>query len=74
MATCERIGTCPLFKAFAMKSSLRVWQTYYCEGDWSRCERLKLVASGQTAAPNLLPNGRLLDVPLDELEPRHMSS
>ncbi len=73
MSACSRVGSCPLFKAFAMKSSLKVWQAYYCEGDWGRCERWKLVAAGKTAPANLLPNGRSLDVPLEQLESRHLS-
>ena len=73
MASCARITTCPLFKAFSMKSSLKVWQAYYCEGDFNRCERWKLVSTGQLPALNLLPNGRTIDIPLEQLEPRHLS-
>ena len=73
MASCARITTCPLFKAFSMKSSLKVWQAYYCEGDFNRCERWKLVSAGQVPALNLLPNGRTIDVPLEHLEPKHLS-
>lgn len=71
MATCARVQGCALFQQFSMKSSLRVWQTYYCEGDFNRCERWRHVAAGQPVAPNLLPNGRLLDVPIDQLAPKH---
>jgi hypothetical protein len=73
MAACARIASCPLFKQFAMKSSLAVWQAYYCEGDWGRCERWKAASTGKVVAANLLPNGRLLEVPLDQLESHHMS-
>lgn len=72
MAVCARIDTCPLFKAFKMKSALNVWQSYYCEGDFNRCERWKLVASGKAVPLNLLPNGRMLEVPLDQLAAEHM--
>ncbi|HUL58125.1 MAG TPA: hypothetical protein VLU43_02555 [Anaeromyxobacteraceae bacterium] len=65
--TCVRVSTCPLFQAFAMRSSLNVWRTSYCEGDFARCERLKLADSGQPVPPNLLPNGRLLELPADQV-------
>jgi hypothetical protein len=70
--SCARISTCPLFKAFSMKSSLRVWQSYYCEGEFNRCERWKRVAAGQPVPANLLPNGRLLEVPVEQLELKDM--
>ncbi len=73
MSACARVSSCPLFKAFAMKSSLKVWQAYYCEGDWGRCERFKLVSAGKQVPVNLLPNGRTLDVPLDQLDSQHMA-
>jgi hypothetical protein len=72
MASCARLDTCPLFKAFSMKSSLKIWQSYYCEGDWGKCERWKLASAGTSVPLNLLPNGRKLDVPLDKLEPKHL--
>ena len=73
MATCSRVETCLLFKQFQMKSALNVWKSYYCEGDFNRCERWKLVAAGKPVPLSLLPNGRTLDVPLEKLEPKHMS-
>jgi hypothetical protein len=65
---CARISGCPLYKSFAMKSSLRVWKTYYCEGDFNRCERLRISSAGTPVPPNMLPNGRMLEVPIDEYE------
>jgi hypothetical protein len=44
-----------------MQAALRVWQSFYCEGHYSRCERYKLVESGVEVPARLLPNGRLLD-------------
>lgn len=66
---CSRVVACPLFKQFSLKSSLKVWQSYYCEGDFTRCERYKLSSGACTVPPNLLPNGKLLDVPIDRLGP-----
>lgn len=70
--SCPRVGSCPLFKQFSLKSSLKVWQQFYCEGDYARCERWKLVAATRPVPLNLLPNGRTLEVPLEHLEPHHM--
>lgn len=72
MASCPRVPTCPLFARFKVKSSLAVWQSFFCEGTYDRCERYKLAAVGHAVAPNLLPNGRLLEVPLEQLEARHL--
>jgi hypothetical protein len=71
---CERITSCALFKQFTMKSSLTVWKTFYCEGDPSRCERFRLVLAKQPVPANLLPNGKLLPVPLEQLEPHHLQA
>ena len=72
MQPCPRVTTCPLFAQFQVRSSLKVWQAFFCEGDYSRCERYRLAVQGHVVAPNLLPNGRWLEVPLDQLEPRHL--
>jgi hypothetical protein len=42
-----------------MKEALRVWQSFYCEAAFSRCERFKLAAAGGEVPEKLLPNGRL---------------
>lgn len=73
MASCLRVSTCPLFAQLKMKSSLRVWKTYYCEGDFDRCARYRLVQAKEPVPLNLLPNGKLLDVPLEQLEPVHFA-
>ncbi len=48
-----------------MKEALRVWESFYCEGVFRRCERYKLVAAGRQVPDRLLPNGRLID-PFEE--------
>lgn len=45
-----------------MREALRVWQSFYCEGAFARCERHKLLAAGSDVPDRLLPNGRLLDL------------
>lgn len=72
MPTCERVASCPLFAQFMVKSSLAVWKTYYCEGTFSRCERWKMAQAGKAIPANLLPNGRMLEVPLEALEAKHL--
>jgi hypothetical protein len=71
--SCPRVTTCPLFKQFSMKSSLKVWQSFYCEGEFDRCERWKLVAANKPVPLGLLPNGKHLNVPYEQLEARHMN-
>jgi hypothetical protein len=53
-----------------MRAALQVWQSFYCEGQWARCERHKLRTSGQQVPARLLPNGRLLDDPAEAREVR----
>ena len=60
--SCPSTPTCPLFPLFTMRSSLAVWRTNYCDAGYQRCERFKLKQASRPVAPNLLPNGRLLDV------------
>ncbi len=46
-----------------MKAALGVWQSFYCESGFERCERYKLANAGVEVPPRLLPNGRLLEGP-----------
>jgi hypothetical protein len=48
-----------------MREALRVWQSFYCEGAFARCERYKLATAGRSIPDKLLPNGRLQD-PFDD--------
>lgn len=45
-----------------MKEALRVWESFYCQGVFRRCERFKLRVSGAAVPDRLLPNGRLIDL------------
>lgn len=42
-----------------MREALRVWQGFYCDGMYGRCERYKLAEAGSEVPQQLLPNGRL---------------
>jgi hypothetical protein len=57
------MSSCNLFPIFKLRSSLRVWQTNYCESAFAQCERFKRAQSGSSVPANLLPNGELLNVP-----------
>jgi len=74
MSCCERVDKCPLFAQFNLKSSLQIWKALYCDGDFTRCRRFQIASTGAQVPPNLLPNGRMLHVPLDELDSSHLSS
>ncbi len=61
---CPNVNGCPLFPLFKLKSSLGVWQTHYCESNFAACERYRLAQAGTRVPPNLLPNGKTLDLAL----------
>ncbi len=61
MALCPHIASCALGRNISMREALRVWQSFYCEGAFARCERYKLAAAGRAIPDKLLPNGRLQD-------------
>jgi len=58
--TCPSRPGCGLAVALEVTPALRVWQTFYCESGWQRCERLKRSRAGNLVPPNLLPNGTWL--------------
>jgi hypothetical protein len=70
MPACPKTESCALQQNIGMREALRVWQSFYCEGAFSRCERFKLASAGVEVPHRLLPNGRLLDPP-DELATVH---
>jgi hypothetical protein len=62
MVICPHTATCSLHRSISMREALRVWQSFYCEGAFARCERYKLATTGRAIPEKLLPNGRLLDL------------
>ncbi len=62
--TCPNLPGCSLAGLLVAKPALRVWQTFFCESAYHRCERLKLFRAGRLVPTNLLPNGTQLAVPL----------
>ncbi len=61
MPACPHTASCSLTRNVSMREALRVWQSFYCEGAFARCERYKLAIAGQPIPDKLLPNGRLQD-------------
>jgi hypothetical protein len=61
VSACPQFERCVLPQSIGTKAALGVWQSFYCDGSYERCERYKLAASGAAVPPRLLPNGRLLD-------------
>ena len=57
-ASCPRMGGCPLYPMFKMRTFLQTWIALYCEADFTRCERYKRASAGGPIPPTLLPNGR----------------
>jgi hypothetical protein len=62
LPVCPHAEGCALHASISMKEALRVWQTFYCEACFARCERFKLASAGRPVPPTLLPNGRLVEV------------
>ena len=63
MPACPVLYECGLHRNISMKEALRVWQSFYCEAAFDRCERYKLSTAGLDVPEKLLPNGRLVDAP-----------
>ncbi|HET8539482.1 MAG TPA: hypothetical protein VFL83_06390 [Anaeromyxobacter sp.] len=61
MPSCPHASSCALSRNISMREALRVWQSFYCEGAFVRCERYKLATLGRAIPDKLLPNGRLQD-------------
>lgn len=73
MAACPHIHACELARSISMRAALRVWQSFYCEGVFPRCERYKLLESGHAVPERLLPNGRILEPSEPDGEPPRAS-
>jgi hypothetical protein len=57
---CPRLSACGIARRVST-NALRVWQSFYCEGCFDRCERFKLAEAGVEVPETLLPNGRLVE-------------
>jgi hypothetical protein len=59
MPSCPHYSTCQLANVISMPEALGVWQSFYCDGMYARCERFKLAEAGSDVPARLLPNGQL---------------
>lgn len=59
---CTHKDSCAMFPVISLSSALKIWQTFYCESRFDTCERYQRSNKGQSVPPNLLPNGKGLDL------------
>jgi len=67
---CPRIQSCSLHDQMAFHSALRIWQTAYCEREFDRCLRYRVLAAEEMAAalarpPAFAPQASAGAVPAD---------
>lgn len=63
-ASCSHLETCELFPRFQSQGPLKIWLLFYCRGDFKRCARYRCSLEAKPVPPNLLPNGKSVDVHL----------
>jgi hypothetical protein len=59
---CPHLASCELFPRFQRRTSLKVWQAFYCDAKFEGCVRYRLALESKPVSPNLLPNGRELNL------------
>lgn len=62
---CTHKESCALFPVISLSSALKIWQTFYCDGKYETCLRYQRSLKGEKVPPNLLPNGKALDLVVD---------
>ena len=62
---CTHKDSCALFPVISLSSALMIWQTFYCDGQHETCLRFQRSLKGEKVPPNLLPNGKVLDLVVD---------
>lgn len=62
---CTHKDSCALFPVISLSSALKIWQTFYCDGKFETCLRYQRSLKGEKVPPNLLPNGKELDLVVD---------
>lgn len=60
--TCPHMENCSNYPLFNLESSLRIWQTMYCRGKFTKCARFQRSSDGHAVPPHLLPDGTSLEV------------
>ncbi len=59
---CPHLEGCSLYPLFNLETSLKVWQTIYCKGKYTKCARYQISCEGRAVPPELLPDGTSLEV------------
>ena len=59
---CTHIRNCELFVQFALNPALGIWQSAYCNDDYSVCARYQTSLEGKVVPLSLLPNGKKITV------------
>jgi len=54
-------------RQFTFNPALRLWQQHYCDADFKRCARYQMALDGRPVPLNLLPNGKKVELPRDEV-------
>lgn len=55
---CQFVERCPMYPVFRSTAALKIYQTVYCYGAFTTCERFKLASTGTMPSPALLPDGK----------------
>ncbi|MBI3545113.1 MAG: hypothetical protein HY081_00750 [Gammaproteobacteria bacterium] len=66
---CSHKDSCGLFPIITLSSALKIWQTFYCDGKYETCLRFQRSNNGERVPPNLLPNGKTLDLVIEKPAP-----
>lgn len=66
---CSHKDSCGLFPIITLSSALKIWQTFYCDGKYETCLRFQRSSKGERVPPNLLPNGKILDLVVEKPAP-----
>lgn len=61
--SCTHCESCELYTQFALNPALQVWQTHYCQGEYTRCIRYQMSLRKEAVPLNMLPNGTRVDMP-----------
>ncbi len=57
-SACPRLEQCALHRQYNTTALIDTFVALYCEADFSRCERYRLLQLEGTVPDTLLPNGR----------------
>lgn len=71
--SCSHISNCALYPQISLSSALKIWQVFYCEGDFSKCSRYQASVAGKPVPDTLLPNGKNLELSVSSTDDKPAS-